>query len=113
MQDSYHFWDAQPTEDLWWAPYVKDFRQLSNFLDPVAGINSKLPANSPQIRWAAVCRAPSINVPQYLLYLQERARSLGAKVIKAVYLQTLGSRKRSLWQRAQLLLTVVLLPIAS
>jgi hypothetical protein len=83
MQDSYHFWDDQPTEDLWWAPYVKDFRQLSNFLDPVAGINSKLPASGPQIRWAAVCRAPSINVPQYLLYLQQRARSLGAKIIKA------------------------------
>lgn len=83
MQDSYHFWDANPTEDIWWAPYVVAFRQLSNFLDPVAGINAKLPASAAQIRWGAACRAPSINVPQYLLYLQEKACSLGVKVIKA------------------------------
>ena len=62
---------------------MQDFRQLSNFLDPVAGVNGKLPAESPQIRWGAVCRAPSINVPRYLLYLQERARSLGVEVVKA------------------------------
>ena len=83
MQDSYHFWDAQPSEDLWWAPYVKDFRQLNNALEPVATINQNTPKTAPQITWAAACRAPSINVPQYLLHLQEKARSLGVKVIKA------------------------------
>ena len=83
MQDSYHFWDGQPSEDIWWAPYVKDFRQLSIPSDPVASINASLPASTKQIRWAAACRAPSINVPQYLLYLQEKARSLGVQVIKA------------------------------
>lgn len=83
MQDSYHFWDAQPSEELWWAPHVKDFRQLSNFQDPVLNVNNKTPQTAPQITWAAGCRAPSINVPQYLLYLQEKARSLGVKVINA------------------------------
>lgn len=83
MQDSYHFWDSQPSEDIWWAPYVKDFRQLSTAQDPVAAMNAKAPATIKQIRWAAMCRAPSINVPQYLLYLQEKARSFGVVVIKA------------------------------
>ena len=30
-----------------------------------------------------MCRAPSINVPQYLLHLQTKARTLGVDVIKA------------------------------
>ena len=83
MQDSYHFWDKQPNEDLWWAPYMKDFRQLSNYQAPVATINGRTRKDGAKIIWAAMCRAPSINVPQYLLYLQEKARSLGVKVIKA------------------------------
>lgn len=83
MQDSHHYWDDQLKEDLWWAPHVKGFRQLSQFQDPVATINAKLPKDAPHIRWAAMCRAPSINVPQYLLYLQEKGRKLGVKVIKA------------------------------
>ena len=83
MQDSYHFWDDQPGEDLWWAPHVKDFRQLSPSQDPVVAINEKAPQDVSRIMWAAACRAPSVNVPQYLLYLQEKARSLGVKVVKA------------------------------
>lgn len=82
MQDSYHFWDGRP-EDLWWSPHVKDFKQLSTVLDPVRRINQETTADAPMIQWAAYCRAPSINVPQYLLYLQERARSLGVSVMKA------------------------------
>lgn len=84
MQDSYHFWDTELHEDLWWAPHVKDFRQLSPLRDPVATINdSSSDKDAPRIKWAAACRAPSINVPQYLLYLQSQARSFGVKVIKA------------------------------
>jgi glycine/D-amino acid oxidase-like deaminating enzyme len=49
----------------------------------MATINAKLSPNSPKIRWGAMCRAPSINVPQYLLYLQARAKTLGVEVIKA------------------------------
>lgn len=82
MQDSYHFWDGEVKEDLWWAPYVKDFRQLSAYHEPILDINNRTPDDAAQIRWAAACRAPSINVPQYLLYLQKKARSLGATVIK-------------------------------
>ena len=93
MQDSYHFWDGHPAEDLWWAPYVQHFRQLSPLLDPMAAINGKLPTESRQIRWGVVCRAPSINVPQYLLYLQERARSLGVDVIKAILPTDAGFEK--------------------
>lgn len=83
MQDSYHFWDTRPSEDLWWSPHVNNFRQVSTVVDPVRRINKQTPSNAPQIEWAAFCRAPSINVPRYLLYLQEKARALGAKVIKA------------------------------
>jgi D-amino-acid oxidase len=84
MQDSYHFWDSRPTENLWWATRVRDFCSVSPLLEPVFGINDRsLKANVPKIEWAAACRAQSINVPQYLLYLQEKAKTLGVKVIKA------------------------------
>ena len=69
-------------EDLWWAPYVRDFRGLSLLQEPVATINKNLPAST-TIKDAAANLSISVNVPQYLLYLQEKARSLGAKVIKA------------------------------
>ncbi len=83
MQDSYHFWDAEPKEELWWAPHVQQFRQLSPLLEPVANINASTPEGAPKISSAAACRAPSINVPQYLLHIQEKAKTLGVKVIKA------------------------------
>ena len=90
MQDSYHFWDQQPTEDLWWAPYVKDFRQAAVDQDPTLTINERSPT---KIRWAASCQAPSINVPQYLLYLREKAHTLGAKVIKSALPTSAGLEK--------------------
>lgn len=84
MQTSYLFWDSQPTEELWWSPYVKDFRQMSPFHDPVWAINeSTSNKTAARIKWAASFRAPSVNVPQYLLYLQEKGRLLDVKVIKA------------------------------
>lgn len=83
MQDSWHFWDDRPSNELWWAPHVEDFRQGSNSQEPVLSINRKSLADGPKITWAASCRAPSINVPRYLLNLQEKAKGLGVKVIKA------------------------------
>lgn len=94
MQDSYHFWDDRP-DDLWWSPHVKDFEQLSTVFDPVRRINQETAAGAPAIRWAAYCRAPSINVPQYLLYLQEKARILGVSIIKAS-LPTQGGIEKAL-----------------
>lgn len=82
MQDSYHFWDEQAQEDLWWSPYVRDFRQISPFLEPIVSINASTAQDTPKIGWAALCRAPSINVPQYLLYLQEKGRLHGVQLIK-------------------------------
>lgn len=56
---------------------------MNTILDPIHSINEQSPSDTPQIQWGAFCRAPSINVPQYLLYLQERGRLLGVEVIKA------------------------------
>lgn len=83
MYDSLHYWDGPVKEELWWAPHVKDFRPLSPLQDPLLSIHKRIPAHAPGIKEGAACRAMSVNVPQYLLYLQEKARSLGAQVIKA------------------------------
>ncbi|KAK5174523.1 uncharacterized protein LTR77_001603 [Saxophila tyrrhenica] len=83
MQTSNHYWDAQPTESLWWAPHVQNFHQLSTVAGPVSALNDSIPGGSPKIAWAASCRAPSINVPQYLLYLRAKAEGLGVSVIKS------------------------------
>ncbi|KAK4546683.1 hypothetical protein LTR36_001901 [Oleoguttula mirabilis] len=83
MYDSLHYWDAPVKEELWWAPRVKNFRALSSLQEPLLTISKRIPAHAPAIKEAAACRAMSVNVPQYLLYLQEKARSMGAKVIKA------------------------------
>lgn len=83
MYDSYHFWDGPVNESLWFAPHVKEFRQVSTHHDPVKGINDRTPAGKPRIVNAAANRAMAINVPQYLLYLQSRGAALGIKVIKA------------------------------
>lgn len=69
-------------EDLWWTPYVKDFRQLSPEQEPVLSINAALPA-AKKIRHAAANRSVAVNVPQYLRYLQNRARALGVVFVKA------------------------------
>ncbi|KAK5128021.1 hypothetical protein LTR85_005138 [Meristemomyces frigidus] len=83
MYDSLHYWDGPVKEKLWWAPHVKDFRVLSLLQEPLLTISKRIPCHAPEIKEAAACRAMSVNVPQYLLYLQQKARSLGAKVIKA------------------------------
>ncbi|GAB7360293.1 hypothetical protein MBLNU230_g8051t1 [Neophaeotheca triangularis] len=82
MYDSYDLWDSPSTETLWWTPYVHDFRSLLPSHEPIASYNARCPPDSPQITQAAVCQAPAINVPKYLLYLQNRALTAGAKVIK-------------------------------
>lgn len=82
MQDSYHYWDDRPSKDLWWSPYVQDFQHMNTTLDPIHSINEQTPSTAPPIQWGVFCRAPSINVPQYLLYLQEKGRLLGVEVIK-------------------------------
>ncbi|KAI7287259.1 hypothetical protein KC345_g666 [Hortaea werneckii] len=80
--ESHHYWNGPVREELWWAPYVKDFRELSTSQEPLLSINGQLPAEA-KIQNAAANRSIAINVPQYLLYLQQRAKSLGVKVIKA------------------------------
>lgn len=83
MQESLHYWDTELKEDLWWAAVVQDFAQLSLFHDPILFINRDRPAHAPEIIWGATSRACSINTPQYLLYLQERARKSGTIVFKS------------------------------
>ncbi len=83
MQDSYQFWDTQPSDDIHWAPYVKEFRQVSRVLDPILSINQNTPIEAPKIQWGIASRQPSINVRQYLLCLQGKARLLGVQVIQA------------------------------
>ncbi|KAI6829541.1 hypothetical protein KC340_g8577 [Hortaea werneckii] len=82
LYESHHYWNGPVREGLWWAPYVDDFRELSTSQEPLLSINGQLPAEA-KIQNAAANRSIAINVPQYLLYLQERAKSLGVKVIKA------------------------------
>ncbi|KAI7325528.1 hypothetical protein KC326_g678 [Hortaea werneckii] len=82
LYESHHYWNGPVREELWWAPYVDDFRELSTSQEPLLSINGQLPAEA-KIQNAAANRSIAINVPQYLLYLQERAESLGVKVIKA------------------------------
>lgn len=84
LQESLHFWDSEKVEeDLWWAPHVLDFRQLSLFQEPVVSLNRERPSHAPEIKWAATSRACSIDVPTYLLYLQERARRAGAVLFQS------------------------------
>jgi len=81
--ESLHFWDGEVEEDLWWAPYVKDFRQLSLSQEPCISIAKRTPPGEPSIQNAASSRSIAVNVPRYLQYLQEKARSLGVRFIKA------------------------------
>ncbi|EMC98904.1 hypothetical protein BAUCODRAFT_31180 [Baudoinia panamericana UAMH 10762] len=83
MYESYDYWDGPVTEDLWWAPYVRNFRHVSESQEPLISISKRTPPRAPQIANAVACRAMAINVPQYLLYLLEQSRSLGVKLIKA------------------------------
>ena len=70
-------------EEIWWAPYVNNFRTLAEHQEPVCSVNARTPSDAGRILEAVKFSAVSINVPQYLLHLQERARKAGALVIKA------------------------------
>lgn len=63
---------------------MKGFRQISPFLDPVAGVNARsLDQGQGKVGWAVEFQAPSIDAPQYLRWLQGRAEGVGVKVVKA------------------------------
>ena len=83
MYDSYGYLDGPVTEVMWWASHVPNFRMLSAHEEPLCSLNQGLPINAPTVQNAFAYRAMSINVPQYLLYVQEKARLLGVEVIKA------------------------------
>ncbi|KAK0938792.1 hypothetical protein LTR29_009642 [Friedmanniomyces endolithicus] len=83
MYDSYKYWDFPVKEEIWWAPHVQDYRVLADHQEPFCSINERTPEGAGKIQAAVVYRAVAVNVAQYLLYLQERARKSGAVVIKA------------------------------
>lgn len=56
---------------------------LSPELKPIAAINARYSASTPGLTNGVYYRAMCINTPQYLLYLQQKVRSLGGEVIKA------------------------------
>ena len=68
---------------MWFAPYVKNFRVLSIDDEPVRSVNERAGPDGAKIKQACAYSAVAINVSQYLLYLQERARKARAEVIKA------------------------------
>lgn len=78
MVESIHYWDNEITEDLWWTSHVKDYQKLSTAQEPILSMNQSQPSHAPKIIHGATSRAFSINVLQYLPYLQERARIAGA-----------------------------------
>ncbi|QIX01114.1 hypothetical protein AMS68_006631 [Peltaster fructicola] len=86
----YKYFTGPITEELWWAPYVKDFKQESTIVGAAAEVNLKLPKDVRPIDSALSYTSISINSPHYLLYLQERARKLGAVVIKSRITATSG-----------------------
>ncbi|EME45255.1 hypothetical protein DOTSEDRAFT_52578 [Dothistroma septosporum NZE10] len=83
LQQSIHLWDTEISEDLWWAPHVLGFKQLSLHHEPILSINRNRPGYAPEIVWGATSKACSVHVPQYLLYLQERARKHGSIVFQS------------------------------
>lgn len=81
--ESYHLWEATPAENLWWAPYVKDFRQLSTSREPVRSINRSIPSDRRPVAEGAACRAIALDAPQYLSYLQGQAVAKGVLIFKS------------------------------
>lgn len=81
--DSYEFWDKAPDYDIWYAPHVEAFRQLSADQKPISAVNDRTPREAAKVQHGAFYRAMSINVPRYLLFLQERLQQKGVEVIKA------------------------------
>jgi D-amino-acid oxidase len=82
IYDAYKYWDFPVTENIWWAPYVKDFRTLAVEQNPVCSINQRTRSGDPNIVEALAFKEIAIDVSQYLLYLQQRARKAGATVLK-------------------------------
>lgn len=80
---AYKYWNMPIEEDIWWAPYVQDFANIGISNESVKSINERGAGKEPPIEEAIFQKEFAINVPQYLLYLQERARRSGAEVIKA------------------------------
>lgn len=62
---------------------MEAFRQLSPDNKPISSINQRAPRDAPRISHGAYYKAMAINVPRYLLYLQEGARSRGVEIVKA------------------------------
>lgn len=83
MQISNHYWDGSITEDLWWAPHVRNFASISPLQDPIASINANQPAHAPAIKEGATSRAHSLDAPGHLHFLANKARSLGAIIFKS------------------------------
>lgn len=81
--DSYEYWDKSPDYDIWYAPHVEAFRQLSVDQKPIVAVNERAESGAPRVTCGGYYRAMSINVPRYLLYVQEEARAQGVEVIKA------------------------------
>ena len=50
--------------------------------EPIATVNQRVPPGAAQISCGACYKAMSINVPRYLLYLQEKACNRGVEIIK-------------------------------
>lgn len=83
MVEALDYWDDEVEEDIWWSPYVQDFRALSELQGAIAAANARVPPGGPKIKAGVAYRTFAVDVPRYLLYLQEKARSLGATVIKS------------------------------
>ncbi|KAK3676190.1 hypothetical protein LTR78_003940 [Recurvomyces mirabilis] len=82
LMTAYKYWDFPTTTDIWWSPYVKDFEEVNASREPIKSINKRAREGEPMIVDAMMQKEFAINVPQYLLYLQERARKAGAEVIQ-------------------------------
>ncbi|KYG48090.1 hypothetical protein M433DRAFT_451990 [Acidomyces richmondensis BFW] len=93
IYESLHYWDGDVEEDLWWAPYVKEFRQLSTSQEPCLSIAKLSPPGEPVIQNAASSQSIAVNVPHYLKYLQDKARSQGVRFIKARLPEKVGLSK--------------------
>lgn len=82
MQDSYSFYDANPSEPEWWIDEVQQFRHLFVDAEPIASINAKPPHGEPTITYADVHKAMSLDSSTYLYWLQYKASSLGISFIR-------------------------------
>jgi D-amino-acid oxidase len=61
---------------------VEAFRALSKDHETIASVNERASPGAPKIACGAYYRAMTVNVPRYLLYIQEKARSWGVQVVK-------------------------------